>query len=120
MTLEKFDPIKLTVLGEEKNFRYTLYSFAQYKRLTGKSMLVEFDPTDPDSLCSYVWAGIIPDDSSFDGEIVDGAPPEIYKQFRGRFLKNQSFEHLETYVKAIEVALRRALPQAKETKKKDK
>ena len=114
MSLEKLDPIEINFMGEDKAFRYTLYSFAQYKRLTGNSLLTNFDPTDPETLFAYIWVGMIQDDSKLDERVYPGKKPEKYLKLEEKFLRNNDFKLLEEYSIAIQEALERSLPKKEE------
>lgn len=96
--------------GETRKLEYTIHSVVQYKLLTGKNLLRgELDTTEPTEITGLVWAGLISNDESFDGEIDStGKQDESVKRSLKQIAKWLTFHKIAEIGEAIQLAFNQA------------
>lgn len=114
--LDKVEPVEEVKIGERLfQIKYTLRSVAQYKRLTGKSLLGgQMDPTDPDAIIALIWVGLLGAKDAFDGVVKDGQPDAKVKQHLDWLEKTLQLSDIGPISEAIKRAFEKASPVAKE------
>lgn len=112
--LDKVQPnVLVEVGGKPYRLEYTMWAVAQYKRLTGKSLLKgDFDDSDSEQLVGLLWAGLLQHHTEFDGDIdQNGKPDDNIKSKLKELAKAMSFEKLGEYGAAIKLAFEQASPK---------
>ena len=121
-SLEKTKPfVFLDILGEQRKFRFSFWSLAQFKKLRGKSLLEQgFDAVDAEELAVLLWCGLIPDNEDLDGDIdAQGVPEQKVKDEIKKILKSLDLSDYPRLTKVIQEAIALGQPKV-DPKKKEK
>lgn len=110
--------VQVNLGGQQRSLGYTMDAMARAFEITGKSMLKgELDHQNPKELVVLVWAGLVGDDESLEGEVMpDGRPdPELKKALKmvGKWI---TIENLQDVADAVREAFERAKPKEKKSK----
>ncbi len=117
--MEHVDKINSGVLvelgGETRKLEFTMHSVVQYKLLTGKNLFKgELDTGEPEEITALVWAGLISNDESFDGDIDStGKADDNIRAALRRIAKWLTFQKIAEVGNAIQLAFNQAAPVKK-------
>jgi len=120
-SLEKIKPfLTVNLLGEERPFRFSLWSCAQYQKLTKKSLLSGgVDVFNVEELASLLWAGLIPDNKQLDGKIdAEGNADQKIQDTINEILQSLDLSDFKSLVEIIEKAIKLSQPKESDAPKK--